>query len=510
MQYTQLHSWLFALACVLCTLPLWVGHYPPMADIPQHAAQIAAIKGLLQGDWPFAELFELRWFTPYWLGYGLVLALSFAIGVLPSLKLVLALSMAALPWSAVRFCRKAGVDARLTWLLLLMPFGFAYYWGFLSFMVAMPLGFLFLSSALDLREKTDGRIWLKMALWVHALFFAHLLIAAFCCIVAGLMLVSPWQGIRSWLRRVSPLFAVLPVALLWLATTLTDSAQANEPVQWGLRLAMRLQYFLPRMIGSPDVPVVSLLGLLILALPFLAGSRFATSPGRWLPFAFYIVFELFFPVSIMGNSFTASRFGVFGVPLYLLCFVPVHSSVANTQPRHPNRLVGPLAAAIAILMLGWHTLRASIIDIQSKGYSEVVARADPGKRMLSLIFQHGSMASSAPVFMHFPAWYQAEHNGLTEPSFARAYAIPLQFRDRAGSAIEQGFGWRPDIFDWEWHHGERYDYFLTRSGADPGAWLIGKSGCRLRLVSRSGQWRLYEQTPKAYDCEPMQPAVAPN
>lgn len=503
MPRTKRHSWLFALACVLCTLPLWVGHYPPMVDIPQHAAQIAALKGMLQGGWPYADLFRIQYFTPYWLGYGLVLALSFLVSTLTALKLVLTVSMAALPWSAARFCRKVGVSETWTWLLLLMPFGFAFHWGFLSFIVAMPLAFLFLSSALDLREKQDGRTWLKMVLWVHALFFAHILIAAFSCVVAALMLVSPWRGFVVWVRRMAPMLTVLPVAMIWLALTLSDSTQANEPVEWGLRLSMRLQYFLPRMIGAPDVLSVNLIGALVLALPFLAGARISNDPGRWLPFAFYILFVLLFPVNAMGNAFTASRFGVFGMPLYLLCFTPTRiPAVDGAAQRRAAFPVGPLAAGIAILLLGWHALRASTIDLQAKGYSEVVAHAVPGKRMLSMMFDPWTPASSAPNFMHFPGWYQAEKNGLTEFSFGYFYAIPLQYRDPGSSAIAPGFGWNPGVFNWHLHHGERYDYFIIRSIEDRSGWLIGLSNCTLRLASHSGPWWLYERDPGSSGCTP--------
>lgn len=472
---------------MLCTLPLWFSHYPAMVDLPQHAAQIASIRGMLQGDWPFAGLFQLQYFNPYWLGYGLVLALSYPFGILLAIKLVVAASMIALPWSAARFCRQAGVDGHWTWLLLLMPFGFAHEWGFLNFIVAMPLAFLFLADLLRLGERADHMAVLRIILWVHFLFLAHILIAGFTCAVACLMLASPWRGTKAWLRRCLPLFSVLPVTLLWAWLGLR-SAQAGEPVQWSLGLH-RLLALGPRMLAAPEGGVGWAIVLFSLAAPWLSGARPARAPGRWLPFAFYLCWMLLFPNYIAGNAFTAQRFAVFGLPLYFFCFRP-------GSARGPAfSFLPPLMTWTTVLLvvgsLTWHVLRATIFDDQTRGYTEVMRRAEPGGRLLSLMLDHRSLAYGSPSFLHFPGWYQAEHHGLSEFSFSRFYVTPLKFRDTQATSIEQGFVWNPLAFDWRADHGERYDYVLVRSLPNPDRWIAERSTCRLRPIAASGPWHLY-------------------
>ena len=72
----------FSLACLLCGLPVLLSTYPPMVDVPQHAAQIMSLKAMLFGDnWAFSDLFEIKPFTPYWLGYGIAMALSVPFGI---------------------------------------------------------------------------------------------------------------------------------------------------------------------------------------------------------------------------------------------------------------------------------------------------------------------------------------------------------------------------------------------------------------------------------------------
>ena len=40
-QSVAAEKYLFLLACVACGIPVWIPHFPPMVDLPQHAAQVA-------------------------------------------------------------------------------------------------------------------------------------------------------------------------------------------------------------------------------------------------------------------------------------------------------------------------------------------------------------------------------------------------------------------------------------------------------------------------------------
>ena len=73
-----------------CTV--WLAPHPPLADLAQHAAQVALWRDLLLGTSKWRELVEVNYFTPYWLGSGLALLLSFVVPVSAALKVVLMLS----------------------------------------------------------------------------------------------------------------------------------------------------------------------------------------------------------------------------------------------------------------------------------------------------------------------------------------------------------------------------------------------------------------------------------
>lgn len=483
----------FLLGCWLCLAPLLVSHYPPLVDIPQHAAQIAGIAGRLDGGWPYSAWFEIRPFTPYWLGYGLVLALTPVFGVLLATKMVLGAAVVAFPWAAGRFCRAWDVPPSWFGWLLPLSLGFAFQWGYLNFVVAMPLAFLFLASVRSLLDGPRHRAWIAIALWGHLLFFAHILIAGFACAIACLQQATPGRGFRQWLWRVAPFASLLPITLIWLGVTLTGGSQVHEPVQWDIG-AHRIPLIIARLVAAPETPAGIALGLAALAFPWVTGATWRRDAARWSPLVLFVAFVLLFPAYVMGNGSTASRFVVFGLPLYFACFE------SATAARHTRIRWGPVTATIAVALIGWNTLRASIVDVEARGYRAVTSELPRGRRVLSLMFDNESFGSTAPVFLHFTGWYQVESNGFVEPSFSRFYGVPLGLADDRHSAIGMWFAWHPERLDWEPAHGSRYDYLIVRSRTDPRPWLDAASGCAVIPLRHSGEWWLFGRGPAADRC----------
>ncbi len=134
---------LFIAVVLLSVAPLWIGSYLPMVDMPQHAAQITALRELWQGNESFTRLFEINWFTPYLLGYLVLAGLAMVLPITFASQLLVSASLVALPLLTGRLLRTAGADERWKWLAIPCSFSFAFYWGFLSFIVAAPLALLF-------------------------------------------------------------------------------------------------------------------------------------------------------------------------------------------------------------------------------------------------------------------------------------------------------------------------------------------------------------------------------
>ncbi len=162
-------------ASLLATIPVWMASFPPMVDLPEHAAQIALLRNLHNPGFPFANLFWVNWFTPYLLGYMLVYTFTPLLGIVTATKFVVAVAVAAVPVATALLARETGADRY--WALLTIPamYGFSYSWGFLNFLVAAPIGLLFLAMFMRHTRKPSLRSSAYVALFSILLFFSHAL-----------------------------------------------------------------------------------------------------------------------------------------------------------------------------------------------------------------------------------------------------------------------------------------------------------------------------------------------
>lgn len=479
-------DWKFLFTCALCALPALLPTYPAMVDLPQHAAQIEAIKGVLTGDWQYANLFQITYLTPYWIGYILALLLSPVVGSVWAVKLVAAAALACLPWCAWQFLRLYRPPAQLRWLLLPLPFGFAYEWGFLNFLISISVGFITLR--VILAEGSEKAPWWKGVLWVNLLFFAHILTAAMFCSVAAFLMMTPWKGFGPWLKRMTPQLSVLPVLFAYVLFTLIGANNVSDPIDWRLgwhRLPELVQGF----VSAPTQVAGIALTVVALAAPWLLGARLQHKPAYLLPFALYVAWMLLIPNYVLGNYFNYQRFGFVGYPLYLLCF---HYSAAAVQQQHA-RLAGIGLLTISLAMLAFQVNRVLTFDREYADYEQTIAQADPGKRMLIFAVDRYSAIFQAPLYLHFPSWYQAQTKGLVDYSFASTFVV-IEYKNKANHPIQSGFEWYPLSFDWQRNQGELFDYFIFRSLRNPVPWMQAKSGCHVNLVSHHGTWWLFART----------------
>lgn len=135
----------------------WLAPHPPMNDLPQHAAQVATLHDLLLGQSPWDRLLRINLFTPYLLGYVLAVGLSFVMPVAAALKVLLTLSFYGFVAAYVALRKHVGGDERLDWLCVPGFFGFAYAYGFFSYLVAAPIGMFLLVTARDYAEQPSAR-----------------------------------------------------------------------------------------------------------------------------------------------------------------------------------------------------------------------------------------------------------------------------------------------------------------------------------------------------------------
>jgi len=143
---------LFYVFCFLAASPLLFSHYPPMVDVPQHAAAIATLNNLSLPDFPYHDLYYIDWVRPYLGGYIILWGASQFLPILVAIKLLIALAVIATPLTASLIRAHFGGDPKWDWLLLPIGYGFSFQWGFFNFIIGAPIVLLFLLTAFKYAE----------------------------------------------------------------------------------------------------------------------------------------------------------------------------------------------------------------------------------------------------------------------------------------------------------------------------------------------------------------------
>lgn len=484
---------IFFIAAFLAAIPVWIPTFPPMTDLPQHAAQIAMISRFWDTDFPFSHLYEVNWFTPYLFGYGLLFAVSKLSSVLIACKIVVSLTIVSFLLSASLLRKTAGGRREWDWLLLPVPYGFVFEWGFLNFFVGAPVAMLFAREAIVLSRTPDRAHAIRLAIFAQVLFFVHVLLTVFFCFVLGLRAAALATDFRTAFRRLLPFVSPVPITLLWALLTLFGEPQAQSYVGWDWTPERFSEFFcLP--FGLVPTPINTLLGVALFCVPWISGGTPSRRLADWIPFTFVSIILLLLPSLVFGNYFTYQRFGLFAYPLYLMAFSVPASLRGRGDDSFVRKHALHVAVIAAIIMHAESWQRAIKFESDTQSFESILSMMAPNKRALGLILDRQSdHYQIAPVYLHYVAWYPALRGGAADFSFASFIPQILRYTSDTQPNWGRGSDWTPGLFHWRAYHAWEYDYFLVRSSVDFTKRFFKRADCPVRLVARIDDWWLYER-----------------
>jgi len=458
--------------------------YLPMVDLPQHAAQLSAWIHLDDPNYGFAEQFEINWRTPYLLGYLLARPMVPLLGIVGALKFVVllaALGTLAVYWWLLRTLKQ---EEWLCLLALPLTFGFSFYFGFINFLLATPLILATVTLAFEYSRKPSWQVGLLFAVVLGVTFLAHALAFAISTACAFLLTARRIQSFKGALRDYWPLLAGLGGVLPWLPGFLSSPEISAHPEQWNLswgRLpALPATLF---SIGRVD-QTATIFGYCALALVALSLGRPAKRWSRYALFAIAVVAYMLFPFELRGVSFLFQRFAALLIPgLILLADGP-----RSLLPLWPRR---GLAVLFSAVWVGVFALRMRDFNAEANGFAEVVEKIPQRMRIRPMIFANQSgVFPGAPLYLHFPAYYQAEKGGYLGYSFARYFTCFVHYRPGVDIGMGEDMEWNPWRFDAR-REVPKYDYFIARSEYDNSAKSFRHSPRKIELEASGGGWWSY-------------------
>ena len=483
-----LSRWGFIATVLLGGAVFWVARRPPMGDLPQHAAQVEMLRDLLSSAPRWGDLVRVNYFTPYWVPVSLATILSTFMPIVTSLKVMLTASFFASVAASIALRRDLDGDSRLDWLLLPGFFGFPYQYGFYTYLVAAPLGLLFiLFSRRFVSAPSPWRAALMILVGV-ALFFSHGLVFLFAVAAGGAMaLCSDW---RRLLLSLSPflVLGLLAVAYLISAKLREPSATAHAPVIWGWEWGVWRRVVDFPLLATASTPhdwlLLPVAPLLLLA-PWLLGDRFQRHRMALVPLAVILFAWLLAPATAMRTDFLYQRFALFLLPAYVFAF---RRSGQPSPRRAAATEIG--IALLSVAFLSVVIVRAWNFEKESAPFETVLAAAQPGERALSIVFAPASeTVHTAYVYHSYPLWYQAERQGFVDFNFAAF--LPEVVRFRPGK--EPPLLLDVETFDWKALNASTYRYFFVRHTAPLPPHLFDNDECAVSLVREAGPWMLFER-----------------
>jgi hypothetical protein len=477
----------FWLCCALLAVPLWSVDYLPMADLPQHAAQISIWTRWGDPEFGYPQIYLKNWFTPYLLGYLLTFALTPFLSVGAALTTVITAAVVGIPLATRVLLRETGGNR--WWVFAVFPtvFGFAFDWGFFSFLVGIPLALLLLVAALRYAQAPTRRAGVLLTAGLTGLFFVHLLLFLYVGLILGLTVLAKREDWKRGLRSLTPVIVLLPLVLFWLYLTRSTEALTHRSMIWEPpMLTPRLLRLFSEVAGENPSVWTLLVGVFAFGLPLFLGARPSRTPARWIPFAATVTLFLVVPHEFLGTGFLYSRYAVFAIPTWLYAMDPQ----GPEAPSSVRLVLGPALAVTCTLMT---TLQFWSYEPEVAGLKEIIGQMPENARVLSIPVDRNSRHARTPVFLHSPVWYQAEKGGVVDYSFAINFPLLFRYRPEFEPKIPRMFVWNPSMLNWEQHDASRYDYFIVRQiGSEPSP-LLAQMNAPVTFLGRSGPWQLFKR-----------------
>lgn len=493
--------------------PFVVAHYPPITDLPFHAASMSIFRHYWDPAFGFREQFtlhllEVPYVSMYAIGALFALVLPIHLAAKASAVIMLSLLPAGL---AVLFH-----GMRKTPLWGVLGLGVVWtnltHWGFLNFMGAIGLYAMSVGFALMVVDRpTKARKW-GLALSLLAVFFTHIYRFPFTVlsVVGAAVLVYPAT------RRLRPLFAPLVPSLVvfglfqWVrpknmqAPTLGTEALALHPE----RMSELSEHVIAGFVGTPGlqeqrafedaVSAFVVVGVTALIWFFAFGRASGRSArDQWWGVAVTMLPLILAGAYLVTYLVLPMRIGLwwYVYPREATTAIFIALAVVPDMPRQWwLRLPLVLIACFFVGRIGFLVAEQYYaFDLATEDFRRIERQVRPGARLMYLVFEHDGSSRRTTPFIHLPAWVQAEKGGALGFHFVGWNYSPIRYRENdphVPPPVPERWEWTPQRFDMR-VHGAWFDEFLIRRHSDPSALLA--SDPEVRLVAREGSWWLYRR-----------------
>jgi len=414
--------------------------YLPLVDFPQHVALHAIWNNISDPAFHLDGRFRVTLATPYALPHLLAHVAARFLGPEGGLRAVLVLSLVAFPLAALVLLRAFDRPPEIALAAFPAALSFVYWYGFISYVMALPL--ILLGIAQARRCAVGGRPRHVALLAVLALLTVATHVFAFL-VLALLGGIAALATTRALSRLAVAAFALAP-GLAWSAIwTVSSSAEpSQEPLKTSYgTLRERLQILLGSAFGSytrdARVLAIALASAAVLAAALWLSRRPAPAAGdERARRALGVVAIAAISASLLCPQVFMNTWGLWEriPPVAFVAFAGALRWPIAGETR--ARLAAGLAA-IALFASGTALAQGLAFSEQAKGIRELAQELPKGARVMwTACGEEKPWRRATPSFKHLGAYVQAARGGDLSYSFAHFHHMVVRYR---GGRLPQSF-----------------------------------------------------------------------
>ena len=490
---------LFGVCLAAVIIPVLTTSIYPMTDYPVH---LMLLDAAASGD----NCWETQWFTPYSMSFLAGSVCTALCSPLTAGKILLIFYFLGTPLAFIWLIKNSGSPLAYSFVIFPLLYNFNVSWGFLPFLVSMPVFMAGLAAVMQWLRQTSAAWLCTGAAFLLILFFTHLFT---WMIATALITVLVLLGSTSIKQRILGIVCfILPSSILATAwySVLKFSAADHVFLDKGIRFPpMNLKFrFFPDyvMSGYADAHGMVLFWLLCLSLLILAAGAWKYRKPRnqdrshrlrWIIPAVMLAIYLTCPYSMLTAVWLFNRIAWLTVALLVMA-IP-----ASSQKIFSSGFV--LATVLITLCLSIQTTNVYMnFQEEASGAIHCMARLPQGEALRFLPLSTRSRFTDHTPYDHIDAYYAVLFRGKIHNPFAVLTHMPIKYnsdkmmKEAAYTPAVQRVGNKLEFHP----QPERHRFFLVRGqNGSPRHVLPAVFGDTLRylqVVCEQDDWMLLERT----------------
>jgi hypothetical protein len=494
----------FVALAVVTVVPIWIGRYLPLLDLPNHLSAITLWHSYQDPRFDFARHFALNLQpVPYWAHYYVVHLLAYLVGVENGNRVFLTGYALLLPTAAALFAERFG---KSPWLAL---FAFPLVWnfnlaeGFIAYVAGIAVTLLVLLLVDSHGERPTLRSGAMLLVAGSLIYFFHILAYVFFLVCGGLFVLARREPfhLRRLLARGAPVVgcAVIGAWAFLRSNQIGFGPAGASPAGAPGGLSAPVFMFDPLSVTLARLPerVFHLLGtrretwvMIVLALSWLAiavtGERSAEHRREpVIAFLVALALAIGLPRGMLRPFYWYMINGRFAFVAALFGALAVRGAAVGWR----RWLFVPVAAA-GLFYAADLARMVVVFNRHVAGFDEVVAQIPLHRNTLTLPLPPlGDPEVQVNCFNQWGSYTQIRRGGYNAGAFT--YGFPFRYSHQLPAPPWN----RPELFEWA-EHARGWDYFLTHNEGAPFAYEIFPALAHkglVELTASSGSWKLWHK-----------------